>query len=47
VNAVRFLHRAHADLPGVVLLLRHRARASEDSAFQRDPTPNCGIPTTA
>ncbi len=31
------------------LPLRHRPRTPEDSAFQRDPTPNCGMggPTTA
>jgi len=49
VIAVRLFHRADADLPGVVLLLRHRARTSEDSALQRDPTPDGGVgrPTTA
>ena len=48
-RSVRLLHHTHGDLPGFVLLLRHRARTPEDSALQRDRTRDCGVgrPTTA
>jgi hypothetical protein len=42
-RSVRLFHRTDAELPGVVLLLRHRARTAEDSTLQRDATPDCGM----
>src|SRR4029079_7542916 len=48
-RGLRFLHRADGYVPAAVLLFRHRAWTTEDSALQRDPPPDgrMGSATTA